>query len=367
MATDSVSAEALLGELADPRWATVRQGIDRSETWLKSAHPGDPRIAEMGERLAALGKHDKWEVRRAVANLAGRVPLSAFETILIQLRGDENARVRQAAHQAQVRRRDWRSASSMGRDQEKRINETLDDIERRFGPIGRLAVRKASESMANMFARELYHEIVRLISPVEAEKLEVAAENQGSMDSVSRSAKRISTHMQHLRAVLEGMRAFTAEPVLKYETESLREAVEESVRLASDTRANAPRTEIDVPEELVAEIARARFVQALTNVMVNAIEAYARIAEPHRPIAVTGSGGQGYAIITITDRGCGMAADALDEARTLFATNKKGGAGVGLPLAIKIVEAEHAGQFRLSSEEGKGTVVHITVPTVRVS
>jgi signal transduction histidine kinase len=347
----------------------VLVAVDRSEAWLKNARPGDPKITEVGEALAALGSHEKWEVRRAIAHLAGRVPLPAVETTLMRLRGDENARVRQAAHQAQVRRRDWRSASAMGRDQEKRINANLDDIERRFGLTGRVAVRKVSESMANMFAREVYHEIIRLISPIvgETEKVEAAASAQASWDAVGRGAERIGAQMEHLRAVLEAVRAFAMEPALEYESESVREVVEESVGLAVAGRSSVLDIEIDIPAGITAEISRPRFVQALTNVLVNAIEAYNGMTAPLQPIAVTGCTGEGYFELRIADGGCGMSEDALGDAGVLFATSKKSGTGVGLPLAIKIVESEHDGQLRLSSQEGKGTIVHITVPTARVS
>ena len=115
-----------------------------------------------------LAGHSKWEVRRAVANVAAHAPHAVFEGVLARLARDDNQRVRQAAEHAALRRRDSRNASSLGKQHEERINATLDTIEARFGTVGREAVKRAAEQMANTYARELYHEVIRLLSPLAA-------------------------------------------------------------------------------------------------------------------------------------------------------------------------------------------------------
>ena len=62
-----------------------------------------------------------------------------------------------------------------------------------------------------------------------------------------------------------------------------------------------------------------------------------------------------------------MTEEARRDAVKLFATSKskKGGTGFGLPLAVKVVEAEHDGRLVLEAREGGGTVVTITLPRRR--
>ena len=112
---------------------------------------------------------------------------------------------------------------------------------------------------------------------------------------------------------------------------------------------------------LVVCVARGRLVQALTNVLVNAIEAYGDAVSP-KPIKVKACLHQGIVGITVEDSGCGMSEEAQRDALTLFATSKPNGTGFGLPLAVKIVESEHGGRLTIESVKGRGTLVRITVP-----
>ena len=175
---------AFLAALDSPDWSAVLDAMSAADTWIRTAIVGDPRLDEVVAKLVTLAHHPKWEIRRAVANAAGQAAHPAFETMLAKLLLDDNGRVRQAAQQAALRRRDSRNASSLGKQHAERINATLDDIEARFGLRGREAVKRAAEQIANTFARELYHEIIRLLSPLamSAERLRT----QLSANDVSR-------------------------------------------------------------------------------------------------------------------------------------------------------------------------------------
>ena len=169
MATDeAVAHQELLTALDADDWSVVLQAVSVADNSIRGAIVGDPRGDEIVSRLVGLASHAKWEVRREVANAAAHVPHSAFETVLAKLVLDQNTRVRQAAEHAALRRRDSRHASTLGKQHEDRINSTLDDIEARFGSKGRDAVKRAAEQIANTFARELYHEVIRLLSPLAA-------------------------------------------------------------------------------------------------------------------------------------------------------------------------------------------------------
>ncbi len=369
MATDeSLAHQKLLAALDADDWSVVLEAVSVADNAIRGALVGESKGDEIVARLVGLANHAKWEVRRAVANAAAHVTNSAFETVLATLALDQNTRVRQAAEHAALRRRDSRHASTLGKQHEERINSTLDDIEARFGLRGRDAVKRAAEQVANTFARELYHEVIRLLSPIatSAERLRThLSAGNVSPNALAEETDRIGRRVAQLRAVLDAMRAYTAQPALSFQGEGLREVIEEAASVAiesDDDKHPRPPIEIDVSRDVVVDLARPRFVQALTNVLANAVESY-RDGNVLKPVEISAEVQEGLITITIEDSGCGMSPESQRDALTLFATSKPNGTGFGLPLAVKIVESEHGGRLKIDSLKGRGTVVRITIPT----
>lgn len=361
------SIKALLNELARPEWSMVLRAVSQAEKWLLDAGPGAPGSDEVVDALVGLSRHPKWEVRRAIAQTSGQVQHAAFESAVMRLTLDDNSRVKQAAEQAAGRRRDWKNSSLLGKQHEEKINATLDDIEARFGRRGRDAVRRASEEIANTYARELYHETVKLLTP-----LVMSVERLGKRiadESVPRAelhadAATIQERVGRLRTVQEAMRGYMAMPKLRFADESLNEVTDEAASLVRD--ANQRRgvhvgIDVRVPDTLTCVVDRGRLVQAFTNLLQNATDAYEGLT-PRAPVVVEGLAEGTRVSLTFTDAGCGMSEEVLQDAPTLFTTNKPHGTGFGLPLAIKIVEAEHGGQLRMTSERGVGTRVEVRLP-----
>jgi signal transduction histidine kinase len=155
------------------------------------------------------------------------------------------------------------------------------------------------------------------------------------------------------------MRSYTAQPRLRFQAEPLGEVIDDAVALVRDIHPRA-QLEVRVDDAVAAELCRERVVQALTNVLMNAVEA--GVAVNAHPVVVTAKRSGELVTITITDHGCGMSEEALADCRVLFATSKPNGTGFGLPLAVKIVETEHDGRLTLSSKQGVGTVVQVDLP-----
>jgi nitrogen fixation/metabolism regulation signal transduction histidine kinase len=367
MATSDGAAPApLLAALRDSNWTALLEAVAGAETWLRAAPPGDPCVDGVVSALVQLATHSKWEIRRRVANVAAQVLHPAFEPALAKLATDDNTRVRQAAEQAALRRRDWQNASALGKQHEDRINSTLDDIEARFGVRGRDAVKRASEQIANTFARELYHEVIKLLSPLalSAERLQNdLLDERVTRTQLVEEAARVGRRVSHLRAVLDAMRAYTHQPTLSFARESLKDVLDEAASLVREERSERRRPPIVVQVEatVVAEVSRARIVQALTNVLTNAVESYESV-DHLAPIIVRAESLEGRVAISVEDSGCGMSGEALADAAVLFATSKPKGTGFGIPLAIKIVESEHGGRLSMESTKGRGTVVRVTIP-----
>jgi HEAT repeat protein len=160
MATSQPQREDIARSLASADWSVALRAIADAISWVEAASPGQLGTAELSAAIASLAGHEKWEVRRAVALAAARNHHGAYDAAIERLTRDENARVRQAASQTALRRRDSRNAGAFGKQHEDRVNRALDDIEGRYGVRGREAVKRAAEDIANTFAREVYHEVI---------------------------------------------------------------------------------------------------------------------------------------------------------------------------------------------------------------
>jgi len=330
--SDPSECAELLTALSADDWSVTLEAVVVADMRLRGAIAGDPQVDPIVQKLVALANHTKWEVRRAVANAAAHTAHAGFEPVLAKLALDDNSRVRHASEQAALRRRDSRHASTLGKQHEDRINSILDDIASRFGTKGRDAVKRAAEQIANTFARELYHEVIKLLSPlaVSADRLRAQlGDTNVSSDALAEEAARIGRRISQLRGILDAMRAYTAQPALSYRPEVLQDVIQEAAGVATDSasqQSQRPPIDVEVPSAMVVCVARTRLVQALTNVLLNAIEAYGDIA-PLKPIRVKAEIQEGLVTIAVEDSGCGMSAEAQRDALTLFATSKPNGTG----------------------------------------
>ncbi len=77
--------------------------------------------------------------------------------------------------------------------------------------------------------------------------------------------------------------------------------------------------------------------------------------------------GEGMVAVEFVDNGSGVAPEDLPRVGQLFFTTKKGGTGLGIPIAQRIVE-RHGGTLVLQPAPGRGTIARVTLPgTVAVA
>jgi signal transduction histidine kinase len=76
------------------------------------------------------------------------------------------------------------------------------------------------------------------------------------------------------------------------------------------------------------------------------------------------SGSRATTAIVVADQGSGISQRNLKIIFQPFFTTKKRGTGLGLTIVKKIMDA-HRGNISIESEEGQGTFVKLTFPSVR--
>jgi signal transduction histidine kinase len=97
--------------------------------------------------------------------------------------------------------------------------------------------------------------------------------------------------------------------------------------------------------------------QVLINLIQNAVEASPEGATVTVCTAQKGAG----VLIEVVDSGAGIPPEKKDEIFRPFVTTKRGGTGLGLPIAKKIVEA-HQGRLEVLDTPDRGVTARVTLP-----
>lgn len=112
-----------------------------------------------------------------------------------------------------------------------------------------------------------------------------------------------------------------------------------------------------IPEDMVLTIDASLMNQVMMNLLRNALDA---LPQEGGKVKVVLSVSDSRPYLTVTDNGSGMTTAILDSVFTPFFTTKPQGSGVGLAISRQIIQ-KHGGDIRIQSQEGKGTIVTITL------
>jgi signal transduction histidine kinase len=126
--------------------------------------------------------------------------------------------------------------------------------------------------------------------------------------------------------------------------------------LAAEVPAAASRVRIDVPAGLTLKADHDLIVQALLNILKNAVE-----ASETAPVSVTARRSGARIDLVLRDEGPGFTAGAADRIFEPFFSTKGTGMGIGLYLARKIVES-HGGTIEARRPGGGGAEFRIELP-----
>lgn len=369
MATANGGAlDEILAALASPSWTVVRDAVERAGDLLRARAPSETGVAQLGGRFVELALHPKWEVRKAVAGTVQHLRHETFHAALAQLLKDDNAYVRDAAQRSLARRTELTRADILKVQHGDLLLRWLSDLEARHGPRARQDALRVAEKYAELLVREARHEIVKVIAPLDVTllNLENSLERTGvDPEAYVKHLGRARERLRLLTAIIDSLRDLTAEVTPDFHGEDLREMIEEAVALVKDRmhlKGSRIAVEVTVDRDMRVDAHRHRLLQAFSNIVQNAFEAYDGVTSPGKIRIGAHPDGEQHVVISFADAGCGMSEEALSDAFQLYSSKKPEGTGFGLPLAKKIVETEHGGSIILASAKGKGTTVTVVLP-----
>lgn len=358
--------QALLAKLDADNWDTVRDAVEVAGDWLRARKINDRFRGEIAARFLRLAGHTKWQVRKALAHAMLFLRHDSFLATIGSLVDDENAWVREAARKTLRRRENLTRADIGVIDRDDATLDLLSSLEARHGPRARRTASRIADQLHHRFVREAYHEISRIIAPLDASLLNLANEldtTAGVFDRVRQSCSRARMRVRLITEFLDNLRAFTTDEPTAFAPEGLRPTLQEAIDLSTGQGSGVSidfRLELDDP--LILEASRSRLLQAFINIIANAIEACSGKAGDSTIMVVAQAEGQNHIRITIADNGCGMNQEAVKDCLLLYSTGKKSGMGFGLPLAKRVIEIGHRGTLSLESQIGIGTTVTIILP-----
>jgi signal transduction histidine kinase len=168
--------------------------------------------------------------------------------------------------------------------------------------------------------------------------------------------------VQRLNSIVEEFLSLARPLEIKPEPVRIDELLKEmAVLVESDAKSKKVEIKVVVPPDLpAARVDRNYFKQALLNLIINGIQAMPRGGV----LTLEANVSRGHMVVSVADTGEGISENVLSRIFEPYFTTKTKGAGLGLPIARRIVET-HGGTLTAESKVGQGTRFQITFPIDR--
>ncbi len=236
----------------------------------------------------------------------------------------------------------------------QRMREMAGQIER-----GRRTALEAERlSALREAARQVAHELKNPLTPI---KFAVERLRRDAPALLRESVEVLSIEAARLESMAKSFSQFGRLP------EGPRAAVDVGEMARYTARSSVP-AEVPLEVNVGADIPLIQghheaLARALSNVMLNAVEACREGGEGSIVVDVSRvahNGGSAVAL-SVRDTGCGIPPQRLARIWEPYVTYKSGGTGLGLAIARQTVIA-HRGEVTAESEPGRGTVIRFILP-----
>jgi len=218
--------------------------------------------------------------------------------------------------------------------------------------------------------RVLNHEIMNSVTPIssltetiimllednEKNDIEIDRVNKQTINDVLKCAKTILKRSNRLFDFVSEYRKLTKVPFPKPEKIQLKTLFDEVEQFMKAELISKKINFIinDFDENLWIKVDPKQIEQVLINLITNSIHALQNTKNPE--ISIYSRKRNDEILISVSDNGCGIEADFIDEIFTPFFSTKDNGSGIGLSLSRQIMQM-HKARISVRSEKNKGTEI----------
>ena len=336
----------------------------------------DKQEEELITLLSSLVDDSKWEVRRSAASTLANFRYIKVKEIIDKLAEDSNKWVKEIAER--TRRKLKISASTDKRDRkydevlglirklkrkypEELNDEILNDILK--------SILETGEKYYEELASDATHQINTALTPIDhfIEELRAEILKSGKHEKgIGQLFNNFLNQVEYLKKIVKDLSAYSEPDDTDFTTEKLESILNEALTRAKNNVCS-PKGKIsyneviEIDSALTLETHKEGLINAFINIMCNAFESMPSggtlgiIATAIKP---------GYVGVVISDAGIGMTAKQIEDAKKRWTSIKKKErrTGLGLPIALRIIEKGHKGKITIESKEGQGTKVSIELP-----
>ncbi len=238
-----------------------------------------------------------------------------------------------------------------------RLYERVVDVEEQLRQNEKL-------SALGLLAAEVAHEIR---NPLTVMKLLYHSLNLKfePKDPRNKDAQIIESKIEHLNKIVEQILDFARTTEPKFAPVNLNDLVDELSLLVRHKLANQGIKLVrELADDLPLVLGDApQLEQAFLNLILNAAEAMGEGGTlTIRSRELTGTDKSRHVAVEFKDTGGGMTAEQQKHAfKTVLATTKAKGSGLGMAIVGRIIETHH-GEIRIRSRVGRGTTIRIALP-----
>jgi nitrogen fixation/metabolism regulation signal transduction histidine kinase len=231
-----------------------------------------------------------------------------------------------------------------------------------FDDVSELVQAQRDAAWAEV-ARRLAHEIKNPLTPIQlsAERLVVKLNDKldpPEQETLRRGTQTIVSQVAAMKHMVDDFAIYARQPRPgQMKQVDLSGLLLDVLALYDNLRPHVALSLPDTPVTIQGEPTRLR--QVFHNLLSNAVDAQADVAEPHFAITLTAQGGQ--ATLEFADRGPGFGDDVLAHAFEPYVTTKAKGTGLGLAIVKKIID-EHGGHVVLGNTPAGGARVTLVFP-----
>ena len=218
--------------------------------------------------------------------------------------------------------------------------------------------RTAHYTVISDLASGLAHEIFNPLAGI-AGVLTISARDLPAGSSVREVLLEVQKEVQRIKKILSDLADYARIRPPDLQPGNLRETVEHAVALArAQALAQSADLEVTADPELPSVKHDGVQIQQVTlQLLRNALQAL----EGAGKVTVEVAARDGFAILSVTDTGRGLAPEKLAEVFRPFVKFRSQGSGIGLAIARRISEA-HGGRLQASSTPGQGSTFSVWLP-----